>query len=176
MRMTPFLLAAWVLVALPGCERGARDAFDGPGSGAGPVATDDELTPPATAPDAAQRLAGDATARHFAAMDADGSGAVTIDEHVDGAAAMFATMDADADGRVTVAEMDAAQATLGGDARLSSADKIAAVDTDGDGALSATEHALGSRSRFEAMDADRDGRLTAAEMRAGHDRAMSARD
>lgn len=170
MRTTHGLIVVALATVLLACQRSPEARVD---RSAAAKASPDEPTPPATAPDAAQRMAGDATARHFAAMDADGNGAVTIDEHVDGAAAMFGTMDADADGRVTVAEMDAAQASLGGDARLSSAGKIDAIDTDGDGALGATEHALGSRSMFEAMDADRDGRLTAAEMRAGHDRAMS---
>lgn len=173
MRTAHGLIGVALATVLLGCQRSpeARVAAPAPGASA-----QDDTTPPATAPDAAQRMAGDATARHFAAMDADGSGAVTLDEHIEGAASMFATMDADADGTVTATEMDAAQRTLGGDARLSSAAKIDAVDTDGDGALSATEHALGSRSLFEAMDADHDGRLTAAEMRAGHDRAMSAND
>lgn len=172
MRTFPSLLALCVLVAVAGCQRSPRDVVVGAERNAAPAA--DDAVPPATVPDAAQRVAGDAAARHFAAMDGDGDGAVTIDEHVEGAASMFATMDADADGTVTAAEMDAAQRTLGGDARLASADKIRVVDTNGDGALSATEHALGSRGMFEAMDADGDGRLTAGEMRAGHDRAMSA--
>lgn len=172
MRTSPFLLALCVLVAVAaGCQRSPRDVVVGAERNAAPPA--DDAIPPATAPDAAQRVAGDATARHFAAMDADADGAITIDEHVEGAASMFATMDADADGTVTVAEMDAAQRTLGGDARLGSADKIRAVDTNGDGALSATEHALGSRGMFEAMDADGDGRLTTAEMHDGHARAMA---
>ena len=106
------------------------------------------------------------------AMDTNGDGRISPDEHAAGAAKMFGTMDADRDGTVTVGEMTAAhervtgrKATAGS---MSSADKIKVIDDDGDSVLTAAEHASGSRTMFERMDVDRDGFVTAAELAAGH--------
>ena len=113
-----------------------------------------------------------AAVTEFKAMDTNGDGKVTREEHAAGARSMFQKMDANRDGKVTASEMEAAQrAIAGSDAApdsLSAADKIKAVDQDGDGVLTAAEHANASRTMFDKMDANRDGVLTPEEMAAGH--------
>jgi len=108
----------------------------------------------------------------FKAMDANGDGRVSRDEHAAGAKRMFDAMDANKDGRVTAAEMDAAHEKVtgkkAGKGELSSAEKIRAVDADGDGILTAAEHAAGSKAMFDRMDTNRDGFLGADEFAAGH--------
>jgi Ca2+-binding EF-hand superfamily protein len=105
------------------------------------------------------------------AMDTDGDGRLSPEEHAAGARRMFETIDADKDGTVTAAEMDAAHTRVTGtrpaQGEMSAAEKIKVVDTDGDGALSAAEHAAGSKAMFAKMDADKDGVLTRAELAAG---------
>jgi Ca2+-binding EF-hand superfamily protein len=108
----------------------------------------------------------------FKAMDANGDGKVSPDEHAKGARRMFETMDANQDGVVTAEEMSAAHEKITGrptiKTEMSSAEKIKAVDADGDGRLTDEEHAAGSRKMFDMMDRDKDGYLTEAEVEAGH--------
>lgn len=108
----------------------------------------------------------------FKAMDANGDGKVTAEEHAGAARKMFEAMDANRDGKVTAAEMDAAQSKVkganGNGGGMSSPEKIRAVDANGDGILTAEEHAAGSRKMFDAMNTDRDGALSQAEFDAGH--------
>ena len=108
----------------------------------------------------------------FKAMDTDGDGKLSPDEHAAGAKRMFAAMDADKDGTVTIAEMDAAHKNVAGkeakSTDLSSVEKIKVVDKNGDGLLSAEEHAAGSKRMFNTMDVDKDGFLSRAELMAGH--------
>lgn len=106
------------------------------------------------------------------AMDGDGDGKLTPEEHAAAARRMFAMMDANKDGRVTAAEMDAAQQLITGrksrKGQQSAAAKIAAIDSDGDGILTEEEHQNGARTMFGRMDADADGLLSKAELAAGH--------
>lgn len=113
-----------------------------------------------------------AAATEFKAMDANGDGKVTREEHAKAARGMFDKMDANRDGKVTASEMDGAHQAIAGNnagkSELSSAEKIKVVDQDADGMLTAAEHAYGSRSMFEKMDVNHDGTLTPDEMAAGH--------
>jgi Ca2+-binding EF-hand superfamily protein len=132
---------------------------------------------------AGQALAGKppahAAAAEWKAMDTDGDGKLSPEEHADAARRMFEVMDANQDGKVTAAEMDAAQKqVLGKKAKrggMSSAEKIEAIDTDGDGELTAAEHEAGARTMFEKMDADHDGFVTRDELTEGHARLMQPR-
>jgi hypothetical protein len=121
---------------------------------------------------AADQAGGDAADAQFTAMDLDGDGRLTPNEHAAGARRMFVEMDANGDGKVTGAEMDAAQERVtgrkAGPSDMSSADKIKVVDADGDGILTADEHATASRTMFEKMDTNKDGFVSKAEFAAGH--------
>lgn len=126
-------------------------------------------------------LAGDppkkkAADTHFKAMDTNGDGRLSPDEHAAGAKKMFDTMDANKDGTVTSGEMDAAHEKVTGKkatkADMSSAEKIKVVDTNGDGMLTADEHAVGSKKMFDKMDTDKDGFVSKAELEAGHAKMM----
>ena len=113
---------------------------------------------------------------HFKAMDANGDGKLSPDEHAAGARKMFDTMDANKDGTVTSAEMDAAHEKVAEKkatkADMSSAEKIKVVDTNGDGMLTAQEHAAGSKKMFDKMDTDKDGFVSKAELATGHAKMM----
>lgn len=127
----------------------------------------------ASAENLRQEKSGDA---HFKAMDTDGDGKLSSDEHAAGAKKMFDTMDADKDGIVTPEEMDAAHQKVTGKKAaktdMSSQEKIKTVDTNGDGVLTAEEHATGSKKMFDKMDTNKDGFLTEAEVEAGHAKMM----
>ena len=129
----------------------------------------------------AQGVAGAAKAAavdaEMKAMDTNGDGRLSAEEHAAGTAKMFEAMDANRDGKVTAAEMDAAHAGITGGkpmkGEMSAADKIKTIDTDGDGALSAAEHSAGARKMFEAQDTNKDGFLGKDELAAGQ--AMKTR-
>jgi Ca2+-binding EF-hand superfamily protein len=119
----------------------------------------------------------------FEAMDTNGDGRISPDEHSATAARMFDRMDANGDGKVTAAEMDAFKQKVLADkgvkpkrdekkAEMSSAEKIKTIDTNGDGVLTADEHAAGAKAMFDKMDADDDSYLSKSEMRAGHEKYM----
>ena len=115
----------------------------------------------------------------FHAMDKNGDGRVSEDEHAAASKTMFETMDTNKDGKVTAEEMTAAQPKVTGHKAsagdMDSADKIKAIDADGDGVLSAKEHAGGSRAMFAKMDRNHDGKLTRGEFNAGHAKLMAKR-
>jgi Ca2+-binding EF-hand superfamily protein len=108
----------------------------------------------------------------FTAMDSNGDGKVSAEEHAAAAKRMFDTMDADKDGKVTAVEMSAAHEQVTGKkaekTEMSAADKIKAVDGNGDGVLTAEEHATGAKTMFAKMDTDKDGFLSKSEVAAGH--------
>lgn len=118
----------------------------------------------------------DPVAHEMKAMDSNGDGRISAQEHAAGVGRMFETMDADKDGRVTASEMQAAHGKVtGGKAaagEMSAAEKIKTIDTNGDGVLTAAEHEAGARRMFEHMDADKDGFLTKDELAAGHSMKM----
>ena len=115
----------------------------------------------------------------FEAMDANGDGKVSPDEHAAAAARMFEKMDANGDGKVTATEMDTARQKVlaekgfrGKKSEMSSADKIKTIDTNGDGVLTADEHAAGAKMMFDKMDTNDDSYLTKAEIQAGHQKYL----
>ncbi len=115
----------------------------------------------------------------FKAMDANGDGKVSPEEHAQGARKMFEAMDANRDGSVTAEEMGAAHDKITGKraakAEMSPAEKIKVVDANGDGLLTGEEHAAGSKKMFDMMDSDKDGYLTESEVEAGHAKMMKKR-
>ncbi|HJW45913.1 MAG TPA: hypothetical protein VJ484_05435 [Lysobacter sp.] len=121
---------------------------------------------------AAGAWAGGNPADKFKAMDTNGDGMISANEHASGVRAMFDRMDANRDGNVTTAEMDASHKMKGGDKGMqhdmSSADKIAKMDTNGDGMMSSSEHDAGAQTKFIEMDSDKNGSVSMAEMDAGH--------
>ena len=112
------------------------------------------------------------------AMDTNGDGQVSRDEHTNAAKKMFDTMDADKDGKVTATEMEAAHAQIAGTddkkmkGHMSAADKIKKVDPNGDGMLSIAEHGTGADTMFDRMDTDKNGSLSKAELESGHKALM----
>lgn len=122
-------------------------------------------------------LADDPAPAQWKAMDTNGDGELSPDEHHAAAQRMFETMDTNKDGEVTAAEMEAAQAKVTGKkamkpAMMSPAEKIKTVDTNGDGMISAEEHRAGAQAMFEKMDTNQDGMLSQAELTAGHEKMM----
>ena len=115
----------------------------------------------------------------FEAMDADGDGKISPDEHTAAATRMFDTMDANKDGKVTAAEMDSAHQKLLGKkhvksakSEMSAAEKIKIIDTNGDGVLTQDELSMAAMAMFEKMDTDQDSFLTKSEIKAGHEKYM----
>ncbi|QJR12664.1 hypothetical protein DSM104443_03756 [Usitatibacter rugosus] len=108
----------------------------------------------------------------FKAMDANGDGKVSMEEHTAAAKKMFDTMDANHDGKVTAAEMDAAHEQVTGRkaaaGEKTSAEKIRAIDKNNNGELSAGEHEAGSKRMFDVMDTNHDGFLSQAELDKAH--------
>jgi len=107
----------------------------------------------------------------FEAMDTDGDGKISMDEHAAAGGRMFEKMDANGDNKVTAAEMTAAHQKVTGKkpekGEISSAEKIKMMDTNGDGILTVEEYAAGGHWIFEQMDTDHDSYLSKDEFKAG---------
>jgi Ca2+-binding EF-hand superfamily protein len=123
--------------------------------------------------------ADDSVTAQMKAMDTNGDGMVSANEHADYARAQFQAMDADHNGQVTVAEMDAwRKAQIKGKApanlQPSSVTLIKSLDSNNDGTVSAEEYATAAEKDFNAMDTNHDGKLTADEMRIAHDTQVAS--
>lgn len=109
----------------------------------------------------------------FERLDADGDGAVTMEEMKAHAEARFDEADGDNDGFVSPQEMTAARTGKRAERMLER------FDTDGNGQLSAAELEAAADARSERrvermlkrLDADGDGKLSKAEMLEGRDPA-----
>lgn len=112
----------------------------------------------------------------FAALDADGNGAITLAELENARSARFAAMDTDGNGAISATELAAAQ-----EAEL--ADRVAMMiermDENDDGELQADEmkprgRGFDAEHMFDQMDEDEDGAISqeeydaAREARGGH--------
>ncbi len=87
----------------------------------------------------------------------------------------FNAMDADGDGAVTLEEMQAAkhrphrgERAEGKPEGKERGDRFARLDADGDGRISKDEFMAGSQKMFERMDKNDDGKIERGEMRGGH--------
>lgn len=107
-------------------------------------------------------------------LDADQSGAISLEEFARRSNERFATEDANGDGTVTTEEREAAReahAAQREEKKSKRKDKkgkrgeerLAQIDTNKDGAVSREEHDAFQQKRFADMDSDGDGQVTAAE-------------
>lgn len=102
----------------------------------------------------------------FKAMDANGDGRVSRDEHAAGAQRMFAAMDVDADGMVTAVELDGRSGPQGTSVDRSAVERVKRHDRNNDGQLTSNEHEFGANEMFTKMDGNGDGFLTPEELEA----------
>lgn len=118
---------------------------------------------------------------HFAAMDANKDGSVTVEERAAGRQAKmaemkdahFKAMDTNADGSISRAEFDAGHAATAGAHRgmghKGGGRGGARRDTDGNGKLTLAEALAGPLARFDRIDTDKDGTISDAERDAARD-------
>lgn len=111
----------------------------------------------------------------FLSMDADGDGAVTLDEMAAARDMRFSQADADGDGALSPAEAEAFfPARPERPERPERPDRFAMHDADGDGRLTSDELGARQAEMFSRLDADADGRVTAEEIDSARE-AMRAR-
>lgn len=108
----------------------------------------------------------------WAALDADGDGALSLAEAQAGApriAQDFARLDADADGKVTREEMHQHRAASRDERWARAEERYRAADANGDGSIDLAEAQNGmprAAEHFGEIDADGNGLLTREELRA----------
>jgi hypothetical protein len=90
-------------------------------------------------------------------MDTDRNGVISAEEFAAGREDRVLAADADGDGAVTLEEMEAFAIAR---VREHVAERFARMDADGDGTISAEELAARWQNRFARMDRDGDGNLT----------------
>jgi Ca2+-binding EF-hand superfamily protein len=108
----------------------------------------------------------------LAGIDTDQSGDVSAEEASAHAEVMFAAMDANGDGALAQDEMGAGRMGMmrpwgmmpGMEERHAA--RFAAKDGDGDGKVTMAEFLAAEKAQYDAADADKDGKVTPWEMRA----------
>jgi len=109
---------------------------------------------------------------HWAALDADGDGAISQAEAQAGAPRMaehFGKIDADGDGRVTREEMHNMRSASREERQARAEERYRSADANGDGSIDLAEAQNGmprAAEHFAQLDADGNGLLTREEMRA----------
>ncbi|MGH8497029.1 MAG: EF-hand domain-containing protein [Gammaproteobacteria bacterium] len=120
----------------------------------------------------------------FEAMDADGDGELTRQEHTAHWNDMFDELDENRDDQITRSEMEAAhkahaegscggdkgaEGSCGGDKGERKSEMFTTMDTNGDAGVSRAELAAFAEARFDSIDSDGDGSISADDMEEAHD-------
>jgi Ca2+-binding EF-hand superfamily protein len=136
-----------------------------------PLAAMASDTPPA-APEATPPATQSGPVGHFAALDTNGDGAISLAEAQAGAPRMaehFTEIDANGDGLITKEEMQAARGKLRQEMQARGEERFRSADADGDGKIDLAEAQTSmprAAEHFGEIDANGDGFLTHDELRA----------
>lgn len=135
-----------------------------PSNAAQPAAPATQPQPAAPAPQTADQR----VQKEFEALDRDGDGSVSPDEHAAAAKARFDARDTDRNYEVSASERNAEPASDSTAARIAGTQSGAKpMDANNNGAQSPEESRLEAEAGFRARDTNGDGSLSPEEMKAG---------